>query len=72
MPENHPIEPEPPWPKSPSGVEIRCHRCGVPRRFADQHAPHLDSNGTGPRCAACGRRIEYRCTECGERWHPLP
>jgi len=69
---DHPIEPEAPWPKSPTGVRIRCHRCGEPRFFADRHADRPDGRGPEPHCAVCGRPIEYRCTACGARWRPLP
>ncbi|WP_017558519.1 hypothetical protein [Nocardiopsis baichengensis] len=69
--DDHPIEPEPPWPRSPTGVRIRCNRCAEPRHFADRHADRPDGNGPGPHCAVCGRRIEYRCTACGAPWRPL-
>ncbi|WP_157515465.1 hypothetical protein [Nocardiopsis trehalosi] len=70
-PGEHPIEPEAPWQRSPTGVPIRCNVCMDLRHFADRHADHLDEYSPGPHCRTCGKRIEFRCTACDAPWRPL-
>ncbi|GAA3724043.1 hypothetical protein [Salinactinospora qingdaonensis] len=69
--DDHPIEPDYPWPKSPTTVLIRCNVCRGLRYFADRHAEHLGDYSPGPHCKTCGERIEFRCTECDSAWSPL-
>lgn len=69
--EDHEIEPEGPWHKSPTTVQIRCNVCMDLRYFADRHAEHLDQNSPGPHCKVCGLRIEFRCTVCDSQWQPM-
>ncbi|RCV50176.1 hypothetical protein DEF23_22480 [Marinitenerispora sediminis] len=69
--DGHPIEPDYPWPRSPTNVLIRCNVCMGLRYFADQHADHLDDYSPGPHCKTCGKRIEFRCTGCDSPWQPL-
>ncbi|CAM4004946.1 hypothetical protein NORO109296_16610 [Nocardiopsis rhodophaea] len=69
--EEHTIEPDHPWPKSPTSVRIRCNVCMELRFFADRHADDLAGYGPGPHCRSCGRRIEFRCTVCDSLWRPL-
>ncbi|MEY9210846.1 hypothetical protein NI17_013335 [Thermobifida halotolerans] len=70
--DDHPIEPDDPWPRSPTNVPIRCNVCLEVRSFEDRHALHLDEYGPGPHCRNCGKRIEFRCTVCDEQWRPVP
>lgn len=70
--DDHPVEPDEPWPKSPTNIPIRCNRCMDVRVFADRHAARPGEHGPGPHCKTCGRRIEFRCTVCGEQWRPAP
>lgn len=69
--QDHTIEPDDPWPKSPTNVRIRCNACMELRFFADRHADHLDDYSPGPHCKTCGKRIEFRCTVCDSLWKPL-
>lgn len=69
--QEHAIEPDDPWPKSPTNVRIRCNVCMALRFFADRHADRLDDYSPGPHCKTCGKRIEFRCTVCDSLWTPL-
>lgn len=69
--EEHPIEPDEPWSKSPTNVRIRCNICRDLRFFTDRHADHLEDYSPGPHCKTCGKRIEFRCTVCDSQWRPL-
>lgn len=69
--DDHPIEPDYPWPRGPTSVRIRCNACMGLRFFADRHADHLDDYSPGPHCKTCGKRIEFRCVECDSPWRPL-
>ncbi|TQN32325.1 hypothetical protein FHX37_2276 [Haloactinospora alba] len=69
--DGHPVEPDQPWPKSPTNVRIRCNTCGELRFFADRHVEHTEDYNPGPHCATCGVRIEFRCTVCDSVWRPL-
>ncbi|MDT0304722.1 hypothetical protein [Streptomonospora wellingtoniae] len=68
---DHPIEPEAPWPRSPTTVQIRCNACMQLRYFADRHADHLGEYSPGPHCKSCGKPVEFRCVACGAQWRPL-
>ncbi|MDA0564986.1 hypothetical protein LG943_11735 [Streptomonospora sp. S1-112] len=67
----HPIEPDDPWPRSPTTVPIRCNVCMDLRYFADRHAEHLGDYSPGPHCKTCGKPIEFRCVVCDSQWRPL-
>ncbi|WP_068758054.1 hypothetical protein [Thermobifida cellulosilytica] len=70
--DDHLVEPDDPWPPSPTGVPIRCNVCLDVRVFEDRHALHLDEFGPGPYCRTCGKPIEFRCTVCDGQWQPSP